>query len=320
MIFFQIFYKQQGMVGLFSDSWPTELLIRCIGIAILFLIYKLVNHNAHVRESPHTNAFDGCSSVNCIRCNGRIQDDNIKVIVDELNKENHSGLERVNRWYKGLGSKGDHKRQPTVMFFPDIVSNPGIKHDQFFGDIQKLQCNSDTILAEYKKVCDSMTESNGWKSNSTPQGTWNVFYLINQGFEIKMNSKQCPKTMAILQQLDNLMDDCCFGNACFSVVYPNTTISEHYGPCNIRARCHLGLVIPSGFILNVDDIQLRWREGKCLIFDDSYLHRVVHNVEDGESDHNLKRVVFMVDLWHNDLSEIEINALTKLFPASHCDL
>ena len=95
MIFFQIFYKQQGMVGLFSDSWPTELLTRCIGIAILFLIYKLVNHNAHVRESPHTNAFDGCSSVNCIRCNGRIQDDNIKVIVDELNKENHSGLERA---------------------------------------------------------------------------------------------------------------------------------------------------------------------------------------------------------------------------------
>ena len=37
-----------------------------------------------------------------------------------------------------------------------------------------------------------------------------------------------------------------------------------------------------------------WREGECLIFDESFEHEVVH---DGADD----RIVLIVDLWHPDL-------------------
>lgn len=45
-----------------------------------------------------------------------------------------------------------------------------------------------------------------------------------------------------------------------------------------------------------------WEDGKILIFDDSYEHEVWHN---GTS----VRVVFIVDVWHPDLSEEERSQL-----------
>lgn len=66
----------------------------------------------------------------------------------------------------------------------------------------------------------------------------------------------------------------------------------------MRVRCHLGIEIPENCRLRVGDRMLTWREGECLILDDSFSHEVWNN-----SDKH--RVVLVVDLWHPDLSRRE---------------
>lgn len=58
--------------------------------------------------------------------------------------------------------------------------------------------------------------------------------------KISINTSCCPQTVEVLKSLKNFLRNCAFGNACFSVLKPGSNISAHYGPCNVRIRCHLG--------------------------------------------------------------------------------
>ena len=86
-----------------------------------------------------------------------------------------------------------------------------------------------------------------------------------------------------------------------------THILPHFGPTNIRLRCHLGLQVPEGCTLRVAEETRAWQEGRCLIFDDSFDHEVRHS---GQG----QRVVLLIDFWHPDLSPAEIQGLCKLLP------
>jgi aspartyl/asparaginyl beta-hydroxylase (cupin superfamily) len=57
-----------------------------------------------------------------------------------------------------------------------------------------------------------------------------------------------------------------------------------------------------------------WELGRCIIFDDSFLYEVWN-----ESDED--RVVLVVDLWHPDLSELEVALLEGLhrYAQAHAD-
>lgn len=76
--------------------------------------------------------------------------------------------------------------------------------------------------------------------NSTPSGEWFTFYLVNQGMCVPRNCRRCPRTYRLLGSLRTCIGNNVFGNACISVLSPGTVIAEHYGPTNIRIRCHLG--------------------------------------------------------------------------------
>jgi aspartyl/asparaginyl beta-hydroxylase (cupin superfamily) len=83
-------------------------------------------------------------------------------------------------------------------------------------------------------------------------------------------------------------------------------IDPHTGPTNLRLRCHLGLSIPDGDCgLTVAGETRRWREGTCLVFDDSLEHTAWNHTE-------APRVVLIVDLWHPDLTPEEIAYLEGL--------
>lgn len=49
----------------------------------------------------------------------------------------------------------------------------------------------------------------------------------------------------------------------------------------------------------------KWREGKVMVFDDSFEHEVWHNG-------TALRLVLIVDVWHPDLSPAEKASLTPI--------
>ena len=85
---------------------------------------------------------------------------------------------------------------------------------------------------------------------------------------------------------------------------PGTHLRPHCGSTNTRLTCHLGVIVPPGCSIRCGDEWREWREGECLVFDDSFEHEVMHR---GEAD----RVVLLINFWHpelpNDERRIEIN-------------
>jgi len=75
----------------------------------------------------------------------------------------------------------------------------------------------------------------------------------------------------------------------------------------VLLTCHLGLVVPEGCAIRVGDETRTWTPGKMLIFDDSFIHEAYNR---GTS----TRLILLWDIWHPDLTDAEIAALTWLFP------
>ena len=162
----------------------------------------------------------------------------------------------------------------------------------------------------------------GVGSISHDAGNWNVYYLYLHNVDFQENRDRCPKTVALLDSIDNL-----YGHCFFSTLAPKTHITKHHGPTNKKLRVHLPLIVPNddddgtnkdgdtdtttksnkkSCRLRVGDDIINVTEGKCYIFDDSLEH-------EAWNDHsNQARIVLIFDIWHPDLTKKEIKFLSFL--------
>ncbi|XP_017353549.1 aspartate beta-hydroxylase domain-containing protein 2 [Cebus imitator] len=263
------------------------------------------------------NGYVYCQSPECLRCTHH-EGLNQKLyhnLQEYAKRYSWSGMGRI---HKGIREQGRYLnsrpsiQKPEVFFLPDLPTTPYFSRDAQKHDVEVLERNFQTILCEFEtlyKAFSNCSLPQGWKMNSTPSGEWFTFYLVNQGVCVPRNCRKCPRTYRLLGSLRTCIGNNVFGNACISVLSPGTVITEHYGPTNIRIRCHLGLKTPNGCELVVGGEPQCWAEGRCLLFDDSFLHAAFHegSAEDGP------RVVFMVDLWHPNVAAAERQALDFIF-------
>jgi hypothetical protein len=215
---------------------------------------------------------------------------------------------------------------------------------------------------------------------------WSSIYLYHRGvIQSDICQTYFPLTTNILQTQcthSSMAGSCGLGSVYFSKLGSNTKITEHCGPTNIRWRCHLPLIVSSSSValkdddsnssttnVSVDDRQnerrrqscLRvgqvgineeydyWKEGKPILFDDSFLHSAVHyhdvnsdvdndnDTTDAAYDENAgasssksssnnnnssninnimngARIVLIVDLWHPSLTQSDRTAFGILYP------
>lgn len=111
---------------------------------------------------------------------------------------------------------------------------------------------------------------------------WNVFGLHAFGKSIDENCERCPETTRLVRAVPGMT------TAGFSKLSPDTRIVPHHGYTKAVLRCHLGLIVPMGCGLRVEEETRHWEEGKCLVFDDTARHSAWN--EGTES-----RVVLLVD-------------------------
>jgi len=124
------------------------------------------------------------------------------------------------------------------------------------------------------------------QTNITRDDRWKTFFLYGYGYKIDSNCSQCPETTRIIEDIPGMF------TAFFSVLSPGKHIPPHRGPYRGVLRCHLALVVPEPADqcwIQVGDRVEHWQEGKCLVFDDTYRHRV-QNDTDGT------RVVLFLDI------------------------
>jgi ornithine lipid ester-linked acyl 2-hydroxylase len=128
---------------------------------------------------------------------------------------------------------------------------------------------------------------------------WKTFFFYAYGYKAAENCARCPITAQLVEAIPGMK------TAFFSILAPGAHLRAHRGPYKGVLRYHLGLKVPdpARCRLRVGEHMLGWREGKSVMFDDTYEHEVWN-----ESEHD--RVVLFVDVlrplpwpwsWGNEL-------------------
>lgn len=127
-----------------------------------------------------------------------------------------------------------------------------------------------------------------WYQKQIYNKDWDVFGFYNgfkqeRGEKLEENCALCPETTKLLEAIPGMI------TATFSRLAPGTHIKPHKGYEGGVLRCHLGLIVPDRCAIGVNGKVKTWVEGKCMVFDDTYIHEAWNY---GSSD----RVVLLIDV------------------------
>ncbi|WP_158880155.1 aspartyl/asparaginyl beta-hydroxylase domain-containing protein [Amycolatopsis anabasis] len=229
------------------------------------------------------------------------QPDAVSVLADWADREgiDHRNLERLRDGLGGSG-KGGAPRQRPVLLYPGLAAEPW--HDPArYEWVRTLERNfariRDEFLAQYDALADHPESA-----DLATTGNWSAYHFFRLGKRYHENHAACPATSEAIAAVPGID---AAGMAYYSVMAPGTRMKPHCGFSNTRIRCHLGLVVPPGCSMTVGGETREWREGECLVFDDSFEHSV-------QNTSGRYRSVLLLDTWHPDLTEVERRALTFL--------
>jgi aspartate beta-hydroxylase len=148
----------------------------------------------------------------------------------------------------------------------------------------------------------------------TTRGDWNVLYLdLHDGDARAADRSRCPALADLLRRVVRRP----YGHALLSAVAPGTHIGTHTGPTNKKLRVHVPLVVPpgGGCRLRVGPHVQVLAEGAAFVFDDSFQHEAVNEGGGdgggaGGGGAGATRINLIVDVWHPDLSDVEVKFLS----------
>ena len=305
----------QNTIPFVNETWFLSLCYALVPLFIYFLNTKIRSFILKSNKRSRRQEYTACDSPECVRCSKyqAIRSQAFDKLCEYVHREQIStGLERIFQAVENTSNEvdGHPEQKPNILYVPGLDATPWWSKDRFQEDINLLEKNTDTIYAEYVRIYEDLLDGNTpeWAQNKTHSGQWNVYYFYNQGVKNVPNCTRCPSTSGILDQLQNLMKDSLFFNVSYSVLHADTIIDEHYGPTNTRIRCHLGLAVPDDCSLKVAGKSMSWKKGKCLLFDDSFLHSAYNNNVEKR-----RRVVLLLDFWHPQLTRVECKALLHTF-------
>lgn len=170
-----------------------------------------------------------------------------------------------------------------------------------------LEDNYKTIKSEVqtalRKPDDGSLISYTGSTNIIVHGNWTQLKIAGDDPKTKAlvwNEQMCArggafeKTCRILRE-QNPYASAITGAAKFYLLAPGTRLKAHCGQANLRLFIQMGIIIPKGVKIRVSTEEREWKEGKALILDDSYIHKVKH---DGDS----LRVTMNLPVWHPDIA------------------
>ncbi len=211
-------------------------------------------------------------------------------------------------------SYADKLQRPTYHVFPDLEPVP-FYDTQGFSWQHHLEDNWQAIKAELEALyqekstvrpyIDGAITGNEGLDALADSYDWSSIHLIQAGQYKHERLEKCPVTKKVLQKLPLPVLSGNAPEAFLSVLQPGAEIKPHFGLSNIKLTVHLGLDIPIDCAIRVGDEVQYWQDGKVLIFDDSFEHEA-WNRSDKE------RKVFILEVWHPDLSKLERLGITKI--------
>jgi aspartyl/asparaginyl beta-hydroxylase (cupin superfamily) len=138
------------------------------------------------------------------------------------------------------------------------------------------------IKREYEEIIKRYDDFAPFQSISPHQtyisndDRWRLFFLRGAGIWFKRNCALMPVTHDILKRHPYVV------SAYVSVLGPRKRLNPHAGPYSGVLRLHLALDIPNEdrCHITVNGQRRRWKQGKCLLFDDTFEHWAANDTDE----------------------------------------
>ena len=277
-------FNEAGKTGLFLD-------LASIPAGVRVLAEKAV---ATVQQARHEATREALAPVE--RRHGRAALDRVWHCI-----ESHLGLRP--------SIPTSELQKPTFMTFPGLPPRAWYERREFPW-MRELERHTDEIREEllavlsgdegFRPFVEMPKEHPGatyWQAlNHSP--SWNAFFFYRDGQPFVENQARCPRTVAALDAapLNRVADHS--PESLYSVLKPGAHIPPHTGVINARLVVHLPLIVPPDCGIRVGTETRGWREGECIVFDDTFEHEAWN-----KSDRT--RVVLIFDIWNPNLTAAE---------------
>ncbi len=214
----------------------------------------------------------------------------------------------------------DPRQKPKFLFFPGITSQPYYPR-KHFPWLEALEAATDVVRDELRAVLADGQQLEAFlgaeaapagqdmlRSTGARDAAWDAYFFYRHGERYDEHCARCPQTTALLDALPLVRIRDHAPETLFSILTPGSHILPHTGVTNTRLVTHLPLIVPPDCAIRVGGEEHVWQEGRCVTFDDTYVHEAWNRSEQ-------TRVVLILDSWHPDLSEAERAAVTDLVEA-----
>jgi len=246
-----------------------------------------------IRDRIANAKDDSCARLQkwlLLRMNGRIWDHGLPMMCHTA--ENVPGLRGLHVW----------PREETP-WLAEIES----RHGEILQELLAAR-SSGACASGFQPYRDPASEASkgrvaadGVGVEAVDSGAWNVLYLYLNHKEFADNCARFPVTVRAIREAFPRH----YSHAFFSALTPGSHIMKHTGPSNRMLRAWLPLCGLEGFRLRVGNTIVHPKAGEAFVWDHSFEHEAWH--EGPET-----RMVLIVDIWHPDLSDPEVNFLRTL--------
>jgi aspartate beta-hydroxylase len=211
----------------------------------------------------------------------------------------------------------DPRQRPSFLLFPDLPTSAYIDRARFEW-LAAFEAATDAIRGELEGLLTSSAGSERVFASEALEAenlrgidgppSWNGYYFFRHGIRRDENCLRSPATTRALEALPLAAIREHGPEVLFSVFTPGTHLQPHRGVTNTRVVGHLPLIIPEDCALKVGGEIHEWREGRVVVFDDTYEHEAWNRSRS-------TRVVLIFDVWNPALTDAERLAVTDVVSA-----
>jgi aspartyl/asparaginyl beta-hydroxylase (cupin superfamily) len=173
--------------------------------------------------------------------------------------------------------------------------------------IAALESKHAIIKEEFTRVWGAFSSSFGdYEHYLVTRKDWKALYVFRKGRLVQQTAALVPITYGIVDELALRTGKLCpLLESHFSTLLPSATIPPHSDLWNFSINLHFAIDIPPNCSIRVAGEERTWQEGKCMLFDYSFVHEAYNRSD-------RPRTCLLLDLWHPEVTPPERKALTIL--------
>lgn len=215
---------------------------------------------------------------------------------------------------------GDPRQKCKFFWMPGLPATPFFDRGRFEW-YAALEAATTAIREEVEQVIATRRDvspflqlednsvENEYLGGDVESRAWDAHFFHRHGQRFDAAHLASPRTSAALELVPLTRIEAHAPEVLFSFLAPHSHIKPHHGVTNTRVVTHLPLIIPPGDCrLVVGGVAHAWQEGRCVTFDDTFLHEAWNRT-------GQPRTVMLLDTWHPDLAPEECLALRDLIEA-----